>query len=326
VIGLRHTDEWVGAIVIAAVLLFLAAVLEAGVLHDWFRPVAHLRIVLPQSGVGGLAVGADVEVLGIHAGVVRRIILNPDQQMYADAEIDQQATAFIRRDSKAVIRRRFGVAGAAFVDVSRGTGPSLDWNYAVVEAVTERAPTDTMSGMIDEIRQKIIPILDRVNHSMDALAVIADNVRAGHGTLGRLITDDTLTREAEEAVGTARQEIAALSPMISRLDASARHLDEVMQSLGSAKDGVPELIRRVDALLKNLQSATRDVARASPRLPEIAGNLAGSTADLPGVLTQAQITAAELEQLLTQLRGLWYLGGSNSPPPQTRLPATRIQP
>jgi phospholipid/cholesterol/gamma-HCH transport system substrate-binding protein len=158
------------------------------------------------------------------------------------------------------------------------------------------------------------------------LAVIADNVRAGHGTLGRLITDDTLTREAEEAVGTARQEIAALSPMISRLDASARHLDEVMQSLGSAKDGVPDLIRRVDALLKNLQSATRDVARASPRLPEIAGNLAGSTADLPGVLTQAQITAAELEQLLTQLRGLWYLGGSNSPPPQTRLPATRIQP
>src|SRR3954449_3694301 len=82
-IRLRYTDEWVGLLVIVAVLIFLGAVLEAGVLRDWFRPVSHLRIVLPQAGVGGLAVGADVEVLGIHAGTVRRIVLNPDQQMYA---------------------------------------------------------------------------------------------------------------------------------------------------------------------------------------------------------------------------------------------------
>src|SRR5690348_5704746 len=108
-IGLRHTDEWVGLLVIIAVALFIGSVLEAGVLHDWFRPVSHLRIVLPQSGVGGLAVGAEIEVLGTHAGTVRRIVLNPDQQMYAEADIDQQAIAFIRRDSQAFIRRRFGV-------------------------------------------------------------------------------------------------------------------------------------------------------------------------------------------------------------------------
>ena len=71
--------------------------LQAGVLHDWFQPVSHLRIVLPQSGVGGLSVGADVEVLGIHAGTVRRIVLNPDQQMYAECDVDQQAHAFIRQ-------------------------------------------------------------------------------------------------------------------------------------------------------------------------------------------------------------------------------------
>src|SRR5579863_7706792 len=80
-IRLRHTDEWVGLLVVLATLLFVGAVLEAGFLRDWFRPISHLRIVLPQSGVGGLAVGADVEVLGIHAGTVRRIVLNPDRQM-----------------------------------------------------------------------------------------------------------------------------------------------------------------------------------------------------------------------------------------------------
>lgn len=325
-IGLRHKDEWVGVLVIIAVVLFLGAVLEAGVLRDWFRPVSHLRIVLPQSGVGGLAVGADVEVLGIHAGEVRRIVLNPDQQMYAEADIEDQARPFIRRDSQAVIRRRFGVAGAAFVDISRGSGTPMDWRYAVIDAVTERAPTDTISSMIDEIREQVQPILDKLNRSMDAILVVADNLQTGRGTIGRLVTDDTLAREAEQAATKLREETAALAPMISRLNDAAVHVDELTQSVGSNKEGVPNLIRRIDALLMNLRSATSDIARATPRLPQIAGNLASGTADLSPLLAQIQITAAELEQLLTQLRGLWYLGGEKGTPPQTRLPATRLQP
>jgi phospholipid/cholesterol/gamma-HCH transport system substrate-binding protein len=107
----RHTNEWVGLMVVLAALLFVGAVLEAGVLRDWFRPVSRLRILLPQSGVGGLAVGADIDVLGIRAGRVTRVVLNPNQ-IYAEADIDQQAEAFIRRDSEAVIRRSFGIVGA----------------------------------------------------------------------------------------------------------------------------------------------------------------------------------------------------------------------
>jgi len=61
--------------------------------------------------------------------------------MYAEADVDDQARAFIRRDSRALIRRRYGIAGAAFVEIGRGTGAELDWNYAMIPAVTERDPT-----------------------------------------------------------------------------------------------------------------------------------------------------------------------------------------
>ena len=157
---LRHADEWIGLLVVATVVLFLGIILQAGVLRDWFRPVYKLRIVLPEAGVAGLSVGADVEVLGIHTGAVRRIVINPGQQIYAEAEIEQQAQGFIRRDSQAVIRRRFGVAGAAYVDIARGTGEPLDWNFAVIDAVTERAPTESVGALIDQVREKIFPILD----------------------------------------------------------------------------------------------------------------------------------------------------------------------
>ena len=36
-IRLRHTDELVGLLVVVAVMVFVGAMLEAGVLRDWFR-------------------------------------------------------------------------------------------------------------------------------------------------------------------------------------------------------------------------------------------------------------------------------------------------
>jgi len=326
-IGLRHTDEWVGLLVIMAVALFLGSVLEAGVLHDWFRPVSHLRIVLPQSGVGGLAVGADIEVLGTRAGTVRRIVLNPDQQMYAEADIDQQAKAFIRRDSQAVIRRRFGVAGAAFVDISRGIGTPLDWNFAVIEATTERAPTDTVSAMIDELRQKLSPVADDVRRTTSAVAAITENLQKGQGTIGRLLNDDDLARQAEQTVVTAHDQIAALRPAIDHLDEAARLAEDLVRRADSDKEGMPDILRRTDALVQSLQSASRDLAHATPRMPEIADNVASSSRELPALLTQIQITTAELERLLTQLRSSWLLGGApGGTPPKTRLPPDRLQP
>ena len=41
------------------------------------------------------------------------------------------------RGLAAVIRRRFGLAGAAFIDIARGTGQEMDWDYAVIDATTE---------------------------------------------------------------------------------------------------------------------------------------------------------------------------------------------
>jgi phospholipid/cholesterol/gamma-HCH transport system substrate-binding protein len=312
-IRLRYTDEWIGLLVIVAVLIFVGAMLEAGVLSTWFRPVGHLRIVLPQSGVGGLSAGADIEVLGIHSGTVRQIVLNPNQQIYADADIDRQAEPFIRRDSRAVIRRTFGVAGAAYVDISRGTGTPMDWRYAVIDATTETAPTDTLTAMLTRIQQKVFPALDDAKRTMDALAALTAGLQKGQGTIGRLMTNDTLAHEAE-------QEIASLTVVIARLNDAAGNLDELAKRTASTQKGVPELLGRADVLLANLQSATR-------QLPELTRNLTGASTDLRPLLTQTELTAADLQRLITQLRGLWLLGGgARVQPEQRRLPATQIEP
>jgi phospholipid/cholesterol/gamma-HCH transport system substrate-binding protein len=157
---LRYSDEWVGLLVIIAMLLFFGVAFEAGIVSRWFQSNVTLRILLPEQGSAGLSPGADVEVLGTKAGEVSRVVINPNQQMYAEATIEEQAIPFIRRDSVAVIRKRFGIAGAAYLDIGRGKGQPLDWAYAVIPATTERDPTESIGTLIDHVRGKVFPVLD----------------------------------------------------------------------------------------------------------------------------------------------------------------------
>jgi phospholipid/cholesterol/gamma-HCH transport system substrate-binding protein len=326
-IRLRYADEWVGLLVVFTMALFVAAILQAGVLRSWFQPVSHLRIVLPSAGVAGLSVGADVEILGTHAGVVQRIVMNPNQQMYAEADIDDQARAFIRRDSGATIRRRYGVAGAAYLDVSRGTGAALDWHYAVIQAVTERDPSESIGTLIDQLRLKIFPILDDVGRSAKALAAVMDRTQKGQGDVGRLLSDETMVRDIEGLVGKADAAVSELARIEVQLDLAARNVKNLSQSIDAPNGGVPSLLRRADTTLATLHQTMQDLALATRRAPQITRNVELGTQDLPGLLTQTQETAHELEALAIQLRGVWLLGGSGKPAPQpTRLPTDEVRP
>jgi phospholipid/cholesterol/gamma-HCH transport system substrate-binding protein len=325
---LRHTDHWIGALVILSVLLFLGVVLQAGILRDWFRTSSTLRIMLPEAGVSGLSDGADVEVLGIRAGQVRRIVIDPSQQMYAEADIEDQAQSFIRRNSQAVIRRRFGIAGPAFVDISRGTGTGLDWHYAVIQAVTERAPTESVGTLVDEMREKIFPILDDAGRAMKALAATMERIDKGEGNVGRLLTDETLVLDAEGAVAEGRAAAGNLNRILAELDTVSHDVAGLVRAVNARDGGVPSVIHRLDEVMASLQQAVLDLARAAQHAPQIARNVESSTTNLPSLLTQTELTAQQLSQLLVQLRELWLLGGSGKPvtPTPTRLPATEVRP
>jgi phospholipid/cholesterol/gamma-HCH transport system substrate-binding protein len=313
-------------LVLLAVALFLAAVLQAGLLRDWMRPTVTLRVLLPEQGGAGLAVGGEMEVLGAQAGTVRRIVVDPSQRMYAEVQVDEQSKVFIRRDSAAVIRKRFGVAGAAYLDVTRGTGPELGWDFAVIEATTERAPTETVSVILDELRDKIFPILDDLQRGARAMADTMERLERGEGAVGRLLSDDTLARQAEGAAADARAAAAGVKRIMEEARAAVADLRGLVATI-SAPDGVPAMLRRTDQTLASLQRVSGDLARAAPTLPQTARNVQQGTSNLPALMNQAQQTMRELERLSTQLRGMWLLGGSGPQAPEPSRPgADRVRP
>jgi phospholipid/cholesterol/gamma-HCH transport system substrate-binding protein len=326
-IRLRHSDELVGFLVLLAVLVLLGAILEAGFLGRFFQPTSRLQIVLPAAGAGGLVSGADIEVLGTHAGTVERIVINPSGGMYAIAEIDDQIRALITRDSTAVIRRQFGIAGAAYVDIQRGSGGPMDWSYAVIDSSTERAPTESISALVDEAREKIFPVLTDAGRATHSLASLLEKVERGEGDAGRVMTDDTLMRNAETALAGADEAVRTVNRLLLRVDDAAAEAGALVKSARDGKTGVPALLRQVDQILADFRPAIRDLRTADARTPAITHNIEETSGDLPGLLLQTQVTAGQLEKLLVQLRGLWLLGGGGSASPEPlRLAPTQARP
>jgi phospholipid/cholesterol/gamma-HCH transport system substrate-binding protein len=316
---MRHVNEWVGGLVLAAIAVFVGAVLQAGVLGPLLAPALTLRVVLPPEGTAGLSAGASVEVLGTRAGDVRRIVIDPRQQLYAEVRLSQGMDTFVRRDSRVFIRRQFGVAGASFLEITRGTGEMLDWDFAVLEVTREQAPTETIGQLIEELRAKLVPMVDDLGRITKATAVVVDRFAEGQGTVGRLLADDTLARELETAA-------AQLDRTLAEANAAVADVRRVVASAGTAAEGLPGLLTAAEAALANVRAASADLARATPQAPRIARDAAAATAVLPGLLTQVQQASLELERLLAALRANPILGGGRGAPEPTRVPPAEVRP
>jgi phospholipid/cholesterol/gamma-HCH transport system substrate-binding protein len=332
-LGIYHYNQVVGAIVLGCVLLFLGALVNAGLLKEWFQTPLTLRVVLPEGGVSGLEQGSEVQIMGTRAGAVRRIVIDPSEHMHAIARIDPQMKPFVRRNSQVTIRRQFGIAGAAYIEISRGTGGELDWEYAVLTAGTERGPTDSIGQTIEEVRARVLPILDEMHkavanfnavidergplrQSLQSAASVAERIDRGEGSVGKLMTDQKMAADLQAVLSEAQSAIAHANGLLAELERSSKDAR------------ITAIIQRTDAILASLQTITRNVATASPQFGQITSNVATATESMPELLLQTEATARQLELLLGQLRRSWLLGGGGgtAPAASRRTPASGVRP
>lgn len=341
----RYTNEAAGVFVLVTLFLFAAGLVYSGRVREWFNPAKTLRIVLPEEGLSGLSKGSAVEILGTKAGEVREILINPNEKLHADVRIDSDLAVFIRSDSKATIRKTFGIAGDAYLEITRGFGEPLDWEFAVIEAVSDRKPTDTVGELIDEIRAKAFPIIEEAQRAIRAFADVAEELQdpdkgvqqllanfnsiagridSGEGSLGRLLNEDELVRGLESFVAQLEAAMGQLGPILVDLKKTAENTAAFSTQVNLHSEDIPEITQRLKEALAAADAVLQDLSRATPRLPGITSKV-GETADsVPALVLQVQQVLIELERLIRQLQSHWLLGGgSEKVPPGS---AGRISP
>jgi len=340
----RYANQLVGVIALLTVLMFAVSFMFSGRVRQWLNPGARLKVILPSAGLFGLSEGAVVEILGTKAGQVRRIVIDPQQQMYADVQIQNNMKGFVRSDSSAVIRKRFGVAGDSFLDISRGFKAPLDWEYAVITATADRAPTESVGELLEELRSKIFPMIDDTQSVISALLevvkqiqnpqgdlqqflvninTISGKISRGEGLVGRLLFEEKLVDDIEQMVVLLKNSMQRLDPLLDNLETTSGNVSQISTRINEQTGDLPEIIHSLKEALVSVQAVMNDLSRATPQLPRIAANVGQATDSVPVLLLQAQQVMAELESLIKQLQSNWLLGGSA---PGTQQTPSRISP
>ncbi|HSY18144.1 MAG TPA: MlaD family protein [Candidatus Acidoferrales bacterium] len=309
----RRVNEITGTFVLVIVAVLVAAIIWMGHSQRWFKSRVPLRIVLPEAGAAGICQGSEVYFLGTLVGSVSDVEVDAQGRMQAQANIRRDFFRFVRADSSAVIKKKFGVAGDSFFEVSRGEGKPLPEQDASI--VCNEQFQSAIESAIEDIRREALLALKKTSVGLDTwtqlganldetrkhldeitahLENLASGIEAGKGTVGKLITDPALADEAQKLLTQANETMAVFQGVVTNLDVTAMN-----------------------------------VRKGTMRLPEINDSVADTTKNLPELVRQMQVSTREMERLTEAMERHWFIRkyvNQTNPPPSPPPPAKFIGP
>lgn len=303
----RRVNEITGTFVLVVVAVLIAVVVWTGRSQRWFKGNVTLRIVLPAAGAAGIRQGSEVYFLGTLVGSVSDVIVDSTGRMEAEANIRRDFFRFVRADSSAVVKKKFGLAGDAYFEITRGQGRPLPEKNA---SIVCRELPGTVETAIEEVRSAALPALKKLSVGLDTWTALGTNLIATQERLEQLIVRlSSIVAGVEQGKGTAGKLIT--DPALA---------DKAQQLLTRANEATGEL----QDVATNLNVAVKNVRNGTVRLPEITDAVASGTKDLPDLVRQTQISMREIERLVEAMQRTWLLRKHvnwTNPPPLRPLPA-----
>lgn len=291
----------VGVFVVGGFILFAAGLFLIGDRRGLFRN--NFEVYAEFSKLAGLENGATVRVAGLDSGEVEsiRVPTSPRAKFRVRLRIREDMHGVVRTDSVASIQNE-GLVGNKFVQIEGG---SAEAPRAPAEStIKSRDPFDiadllqqmsdtlvlvnqTVFELKGDVQQAIQTITDTAGEARDIVVaakddldvigrngrrisedmrVVMDSVAAGRGTVGRLIHDDVLYRdarriaaEAEKVVANlrevsvqARQAVTDFNGKISGKEGTAQGLAaDLRQTVAHARDAMADLAENAEALKRN---------------------------------------------------------------------------
>lgn len=265
----------VGALILAALGLLASAIFFVGEVGDVFGERYRL-VSLMRSGAG-LVPGASVQLAGQNVGQVERIDwIPPEERREQEAAVavwmavNREVQNQIRSDSEARLRTQ-GLLGDRVVDIRPGS-PEADV-LQPGDTLMSTAPLD-----YQEILEQASGAVTGLSELTRRLEEIARRALAGEGSLGRLVTDETLYRRLTSLSGS-------LARVLERADRGEGSLGKLLTD--------DRLYERMVSVTASLDTLTAGVARGEGTL----GRLAVSDT----LYREARSAAARADSLLRRL-------------------------
>jgi phospholipid/cholesterol/gamma-HCH transport system substrate-binding protein len=196
----RHADEIAGTFVICAVALFVIGIVLAGRSQGWFEGKFSLNVVFKTAeGSFGLQEGAVVQVRNTVAGRVGKIAPIEGGMMGTTLILKERFRPFITKDSVAKVKKKFGVAGDAYVEVDRGRERIVE-DDDTIECVKDEELMETAQKMLAELETTLLPMFEETEKIVGSVSAILESIKKGEGIAGAVVSDPQLRDDLTQIV------------------------------------------------------------------------------------------------------------------------------
>lgn len=318
----------VGILVVVSlvILIFIVFTISGDLKFPGMNKTTIVRTRM--ASVDGLREGAEVRLSGKKVGSVREIIFgneipkdataqtNIEIVMEIDGRLDgRPAIERIRTNSLAVLKGA-GVLGDNVIDITPGTGagaPIKDGDY--INSVAQKSVGDIINAA-----QTAVTNLNMIS---DDIRTMTGNMRAGKGSMGKFINDesfyvdlDRTVREAESLLQAFRDGKGTVGKLLNdptlyneaneTITKLRRISDQMNDQIGSGKGTIGKLLKdeelynRTNSLIKRLDDTSARLERAMAKVERGEGNL-GKLLNDEKLYADARETIDKLNKIATGL-------------------------
>ncbi len=277
-------DDKVNYALVGAFVLFLGAVLVAGVL--WLATgLGSGQAMVPyqaliEESVAGLSIDAPVKYLGVDFGKVDRIAIDPGDPQKVRLHFLVMEGTPIKHDSVAVLKTQ-GLTGIAYVELSGGRLAS----QPLLPDANGTAPTipfkPSLSARLENVLSGVLSNVDHMSNNLNAVfdvenrtalkSVLADAALLTHSLAGQRAALETGLADAARAATLMARAGERFGPALEHIAASAQAVERMADGARSASVSVGDAADATTQRVRHLGSETLpDLARLMAELSQLA--------------------------------------------------------
>ena len=245
----------VGIFIFLGIAIFILAVLTLGGQHKTFEKSIILKAVFDD--VNGLQKGNNVWFSGVKVGTIKNVILAGNEQVEVNINIEEKSHQFIPKDSKAKISTD-GLIGNKIIVIYGGSLQAPKVKNGDVLIVEKLRSTEEMLNTLGKNNDNLLQITNDFK-------LISKRIADGNGTIGKLLTDETLVNELNATTITLRK----VTQNIEALTANAAGYTAKLNNKGSlANDLVSDTV-----IFSTLRSTITQLQKVSITSDSVINNL-----------------------------------------------------
>jgi phospholipid/cholesterol/gamma-HCH transport system substrate-binding protein len=308
----RKYETIVGVFVVASLVALLVMVLIIAKQEGLFQEYVEYRAVFKN--VSNLKPNSEVHLAGVMVGNVDRITINPGGTITVTFRVMKQYSSQIRWDTEASIGF-MGLLGDKSLDLTAGSPekpPVPPEGFVTAVEPLDITQLLAKAGPSLEDLQKILHNIATLTGGMGAkkgdltqilkeAKEILTKINEGQGTLGLLVNNPALYKEATKTMtgadkfisgldqgifGTGKKQALGGKGTLADFHETLANANQTVNNLKEASRGLPGMMKKIDGFLNNLDKAGKG---------------------LPGLVTSGEALFSDADQTAKAANKSWLL-------------------